>query len=173
MGLARASYAAPPGGGRGGLQPADADLVSRLRALVKRHGGWGFWKYHYRLRKLGVRVNHKRLWRIYQTISLQLGKRRKKKHLPERVKRPLEVPAQPNVCWSLDFMRDALTDGRRFRTLNVVEDWNREVLGIEVDFSLPATRVVALLTTLVSRYGAPARIRVDNGPELISQVLQT
>lgn len=96
-----------------------------------------------------------------------------KKRLPERVKRPLEVPAQPNVCWSLDFLSDALTAGRRLRTLNVVEDWNREVLGIEVDFSLPATRVVALLTTLVSRYGAPARIRVDNGPELISQVLQS
>ena len=66
-----------------------------------------------------------------------------------------------------------LPDGRRFRTLNVVEDWNREVLGIKVDFSLPATRVIALLTTLVSRHGIPARIRVDNGPELISQVLQT
>ena len=106
-------------------------------------------------------------------LCLQLGKRRKKKRLPERVKRPLEVPVQPDVCWSLDLMSDALTDGRRFRTLNVVEDWNREVLGIEVDFSLPATRVVALLTTLVSRYGPPARLRVDNGPELISQVLQT
>ena len=70
-------------------------------------------------------------------------------------------------------MSDALTDGRRFRTLNVVEDWNREVLGIEVDFSLPAARIVALLTILVSRHGVPARIRVDNGPELISQVLQT
>ena len=70
-------------------------------------------------------------------------------------------------------MSDALTDSRRFRTLNVVEDWNREVLGIEVDFSLPATRIVALLTTLVSRHGIPARIRVDNGPELINQVLQT
>ena len=61
------------------------------------------------------------------------------------------MPAQPNGCWSLNFRSDALTDGRRFRTLNVVEDWNREVLGIEVDFSLPATRVVALLTQLVGR----------------------
>ena len=116
-----------------------------MRALVKRHSGWGFWKYYYRLRKLGVVANHKRVWRIYQALGRQLGKRRKKKRLPARVKRPLEVPVQPNVCWSLDLMSDALTDGRRFRTLNVVEDWNREVLGIEVDFSLPATRVVALL----------------------------
>jgi putative transposase len=70
-------------------------------------------------------------------------------------------------------MSDALTDGRRFRTLNVVEDWNREVLGIAVDFSLPATQVVALLAQLVSRHGVPARIRVDNGPERISQLPQT
>ena len=173
VGLARGRYAPPPGGGRGGLQPADAGLVARLRALAKRHGGWGFWKYYHRLRKLRVVVNHKRLWRIYQLMHLQLSKRRKKKRLPERVKRPLKVPTQPNVCWSLDFMSDALTDGRRFRTLNVVEDWNREVLGIEVDFSLPAARVVALLTILVRRHGIPSRIRVDNGPELISQVLQT
>ena len=173
MGLARSSYAPPASGGRGGIQPADAKLVSRLRALVKRHGGWGFWKYYDRLRKLGVAVNHKRVWRIYQALRLQLGKRREMKRLPERVKQPLEVPTQPNVCWSLDFRSDALTDGRRFRTLNVVEDWNREVLGIEIDFSLPATRVVAFLTILVSRHGVPARIRMDNGPELISQVLQT
>ena len=69
-------------------------------------------------------------------------------------------------------MSDALTDARRFHTLNVVEDWNRKVLGIEADFSLPATRVVALLTQLVRRHGVPARIRVDAGPELISQELQ-
>ncbi|MGI4870993.1 MAG: DDE-type integrase/transposase/recombinase [Janthinobacterium lividum] len=83
------------------------------------------------------------------------------------------MPTQPNACWSLDFRSDALSDGCRFRTLNVVEDWNREILGMEVDFPLPAARVVALLTCLVSRPGVPARIRVDNGPELISHVLQT
>ena len=64
MGLARGSYAPPPGGGRGEIQPTAAELVTRLHALVKRHEGWGFWKYYYRLRKLGVVVNHKRLWRI-------------------------------------------------------------------------------------------------------------
>jgi len=69
-------------------------------------------------------------------------------------------------------MSDALTDGRRFRTLNVVEDWNREVLGLEVDFSLPAARVVRLLTQLVERHGPPRQLRIDNGPELISQLLQ-
>lgn len=112
--------------------------------------------------------NHKRLWRLYRAQRLQVGRRRKTRRLPERVKQPLAVPAGPNQCWSLDFMSDALTDGRRFRTLNVVEDRNRQVLGIEVDFSLPAARVVRLLTQLVERHGAPQRLRVDNGPELIS-----
>ena len=122
--------------------------MSRLRALVRRPGGWGFWTYYHRLRQLGVAVNHKRVWRIYQVLRLQLGKRRKKKRLPERVKRPLEVPTQPTVCWSSDLMSDALTDGRRFRTLNVVEDWNREVLGIEADFSLHARPLPSPITAV-------------------------
>lgn len=171
VGLARRSFAPPPGGGRGGTA-ADAPLVDRLLALVARHPGWGFWKYFHRLRKDGETMNHKRLWRIYAAQGLQVGPRPRKQRLPERVRQPLAVPAAPNQCWSLDFMSDALADGRRFRTLNVVEDWNREVLGMEVDFSLPAARVVALLTELVARHGTPAQLRVDNGPELISHALQ-
>ena len=172
VGLARRSFAPPAGGGRGGQAAADAPLIAQLKTLVRRHKGWGFWKYYHRLRKLGEVVNHKRLWRLYRAERLQVGTRPSKQRLPARVQQPLVVPTQPNQCWSLDFMSDALTDGRRFRTLNVVEDWNREVLGIEVDFSLPARRVVALLTELVARHGAPAQLRVDNGPELISHALQ-
>lgn len=173
VGLARDSYDVPPGrGDHRRRQAADEALVAALLALVKRHPGWGFWKYHHRLRKDGLLVNHKRLWRLYQAQRLQLSRRRKKRRLPERVQQPLQVPQEPNQCWSMDFMSDALTDGRRFRTLNVIEDWNREVLGIEVDFSLPAARVVRLLTQLVERHGPPRRLRVDNGPELISQALQ-
>ena len=172
VGLARRSFALPAGGGRGGQAAADAPLITRLQALVKRHKGWGFWKYHHRLRKLGEVVNHKRLWRLYRAERLQVGARPGKQRVPARVQPPLVVPTQPNVCWSLDFRRDALTDGRRFRALNVVEDLNGEVLGIAVDFSLPARRVVALLTDLVARHGAPAQLRVDNGPELISHALQ-
>ena len=88
MGLVRGSYAPPLVGDRGGIQPADAALVTRLQALVKRHWGLGFWKYYYRLRKLGVVVNHKRLWHIYQVLRLQIGKRRKMKRLPKRINRP-------------------------------------------------------------------------------------
>lgn len=169
VGLARRCYAARPAGRRPAV---DAPIVAALLARVARHPGWGFWKYYYRLRKDGVVVNHKRLWRLYRIQRLQVGWRRKKRRLPQRVKQPLLVPAGPNQCWSLDFSSDALTDGRRFRTRNVVEDWNREVLGSEGDFSLPAGRVVRRLEALVERHGPPQRLRVDNGPELISQVLQ-
>ena len=167
--LARSSYEC--GGGATTQLAADAAVTVALQALVARHPGWGFWKYQHRLRKNGLVVNHKRLWRIYQALGLQLGKRRKKRRLPARLKQPLEVPATPNVCWSLDFTGDALTDGRRFRTLNVIDDFNREVLGIEVDFSLPAGRVVRLLAQLVTQHGRPAKLRCDNGPELISSAL--
>jgi putative transposase len=168
-GLARGSYGS---GGKNAKQAlVDEPVQQALQALVARHPGWGFWKYHHRLRKNGVLVNHKRLWRLYQALSLQLGKRRKKRRLPERLKQPLQVPAGPNGCWSLDFTSDALTDGRRFRTLNVIDDFNRQVLGIEVDFSLPATRVVRLLAHLVEQHGRPKKLRCDNGPEFISAAL--
>lgn len=81
------------------------------------------------------------------------------------------MPEAVNGCWSLDFASDVLTDGRRFRTLNVLDDYNRELLGAEIDFSLPASRVVQVLTRLVEYYGRPAQLRTDNGPEFISAKL--
>jgi putative transposase len=77
------------------------------------------------------------------------------------------VTTTANACWSLDFTSDVLTDGRRFRTLNV-HDYNRQLLGVEIDFSLPANRVVQMLTRLIDCYGYPARLRTDNGLEFIS-----
>ena len=94
--------------------------------------------------------------------------RRRTKRLPARVKQPLAVPPSTNVCWSLDFTSDVLTDGRRFRTLNVLDDYNRQLLGVEIDVELPASRVVQVLTRLVECHGRPAQLRTDNGPEFIS-----
>jgi putative transposase len=94
--------------------------------------------------------------------------RRLKKRLPARVKQPLLVLEAANACWSLDFTSDVLTDGRRFRTLNVLDDYNWQLLGVEIDFSLPAARVVQVLTRLLECYGRPAQLRADNGPEFIS-----
>ena len=101
-----------------------------LEETIKKHPSWGFWKVFHRLRKQGWCTNHKRIWRIYKALGLNLP-RKNKRRIPPRLKQPLVVPMAHNECWSLDFMTDALTDGRRFRTLNVIDDYNRQVLGIE------------------------------------------
>ena len=97
--------------------------------------------------------------------------RRTKKRLPRRPRQPLAVPAAVNVVWSIDFMSDALYDGRRFRTLNVLDEGVREALAIEIDTSLPSKRVVRVLTRLVEMRGIPQAIRMDNGPELVAEAL--
>ena len=99
-------------------------------------------------------------------------RRRAKKRLPERVKQQLSVPDQPNQVWSVDFMSDTLVDGRRFRLFNVMDDFNRESLAIEVDTSLPSLRVIRVLEKLIKQRGKPANIRCDNGPEFISHKLE-
>ena len=148
--LARNGYGS---GSRAATQlAADAPVTAALQALVARHPGWGFWKYHYRLRENGLVISHKRLWRLYQALGLQLGKRRKKRRLPARLKQPLQVPVAPDVCWLPDFTGDALTDGRRFLTLNVIDNFDREALGIEVDFSQPTGRIVRLLAQFITQY---------------------
>ncbi len=98
-------------------------------------------------------------------------RRRAKKRLPARAKQALFQPEQPNQVWSIDFMCDSLWDGRRFRLLNIIDDFNREVLAIETDTSLPALRVIRVLTNLLANRGKPEMIRVDNGPEFISNKL--
>ena len=101
------------------------------------------------------------LWRVYCELLLNLP-RRGKKRLPARIKQPLEAAGQPNQGWSCDFMSDALWSGRRFRTFNVIDEFNREGLRIEVDTSLPAARVIRALNELVEVRGAPLSIRLDN-----------
>lgn len=84
---------------------------------------------------------------------------------------PITIPQQPNQTWSIDFMSDSLTSGRRFRTFNVIDDFNREGLGIEVDTSLPTQRIIRVLDRIAAQRGYPKAIRCDNGPELRSSVL--
>jgi len=110
------------------------------------------------------------LWRVYCQLNLNLP-RRGKKRLPARIRQPLEAGHQPNQGWSCDFMSDALWSGRRFRTFNVIDEFNREALRIEIDTSLPAARVIRALNELVEVRGAPLSIRLDNGPEFIAHAL--
>jgi putative transposase len=135
-----------------------------LTDLVARHPTIGFWQSFYRMRYQGKAWNHKRVRRIYRQMKLNV-RRRAKKRLPGRIKQPLAIPAQANHTWSIDFMSDSLVDGRRFRVLNVMDDFNRESLALEVDTSLPSLRVKRVLERLIMQRSKPSIIRVDNGPE--------
>jgi putative transposase len=149
----------------------DSSLIEALHELVARHPTIGFWKCYYRLRRKGYGCNHKRLYRVYTMLKLNV-RRKAKRRIPRRIKEPLLVPETINQGWSMDFMCDSLVDGRRFRLLNIIDDYNRESLAIEVDSSLPALRVIRTLQRLIEIRTKPNRIRVDNGPEFISDKLQ-
>ena len=149
----------------------DGSLIEALHQLVEKHPTIGFWKCYYRLRRKGCDCNHKRLYRVYTLLGLNV-RRKAKRRVPQRIKEPLSVPATINQGWSMDFMCDSLTDGRRFRLLNIIDDHNRESLAIEIDTSLPALRVIRTLQRLIELRTKPQSIRVDNGPEFISNKLQ-
>ncbi|EBT2497838.1 TPA: IS3 family transposase [Salmonella enterica subsp. enterica serovar Bahrenfeld] len=115
--------------------------------------------------------NHKRIHRIYCLLKLNF-RRKGKQRLPVRNPSPLATPEALNQSWSVDFMHDALVCGRRFRTFNVVDDFNREAsLSIEIDLNLPALRVVRVLDRIAANRGYPVMLRMDNGPEFISLTL--
>ena len=149
---------------------ADDEIVERLNILVDKHPSIGFWKCFYRLKRQGYTWNHKKVYRVYSAMRLNI-RRRHKKRLPARAKQALFVPGAINQVWSVDFMSDSLWDGRKFRLLNIVDDYNREVLSVETDTSLPTIRLIRVLDQLKEYRGLPEMIRVDNGPEFISHRL--
>ena len=146
---------------------ADSEIAGKLREKADDQPRWGFRKLYHALRNAGYGWNHKRMHRVYRMLKLHLRVKRGKR-LPRRNPLPLAQTGQYNECWSVDFMSDSLLTGRRFRTLNVIDDFNREGLGIEVDTSLPAVRVTKVLDRIAEQRGYPERIRVDNGPEFTS-----
>jgi putative transposase len=145
----------------------DRPVIELLNGLVARRPRWGFWKLYDRSRLDGQRINHKRLHRVYCAMKLNLP-RRTKRRLPQRLRQPLAAPNRLNEIWALDFMADALYGGRAFRTLNVIDEGNREVLGIEIATSIPARRVIRVMEQLVELHGKPRALRLDNGSELTS-----
>jgi putative transposase len=149
--------------------PGDDEIIAALNAVVEKRPRWGFWKCYDRLRLNGHAWNHKRVYRVYKAMKLNLP-RRTKRRLPKRVQQPMVVEARANAGWSMDFMSDTLYQGRRFRTLNILDEGVREVLDIVIDTSIPGARVVRTLDRLIEWRGKPKAIRVDNGPEYLSQV---
>ena len=135
----------------------DQEVIEVLNEIVARKPRWGFWKLHDRLRLDGYCINHKRLHRVYCSMSLNLP-RRTKRRLPPRPRRPLSLAQGLNQVWAIDFMADALYGGR----------WFREALAIEVAQSIPSLRVIRVLEQLIEMHGKPKALRLDNGAESTS-----
>ena len=161
VGLSRTAFYRVP---KSSVERDDA-VISVLSGMVAKRPRWGFWKCYDRMRIEGHLWNHKRVHRVYCALRLNLP-RRTKRRLPTRQPLPLEAPGVLNRIWSLDFMHDALYDGRRFRTLNVLDDGNRQALGIEVATSIPSQRAIRVMDQLIDLHGKPAALRLDNGSEL-------
>jgi len=143
-------------------------IENLLKKFSAQHPTYGFQKLYQMIRMNHYSVNHKRVYRIYCDLKLNL-KVKPKKRLAPRTKVTLVQPNTINHCWSLDFMSDALCNGRRIRTANVIDDCNREALGILVSFSLTSKRITKWLDQIAISRGYPSHIRVDNGPENISK----
>lgn len=146
-------------------------VIAKLQELSEQLPTRGFDNYYGRLRQQGYSWSRNKVLRVYRLMKLSL-RRKHKKRLPSRIKEPLTVPCMPNDTWSIDFMSDALTDGRKIRVLNITDDFNREALAIETGLSFPAERVIRVLNILEEEVGLPQNIRVDNGPEFISKKLR-
>lgn len=151
-------------------RPDDGPLKERLTALAGQKRRYGYRRLHVLLLREGWLLNWKRTYRVYHEAGLMV-RRRKRKRIAGIERQEKVMATGPNQSWSMDFVSDGFVDGRRLRCLNIVDDFTKECLAIEVDTSLPGRRVVSVLERLAEMRGLPKSITVDNGPEFISKVL--
>jgi putative transposase len=147
----------------------DAGLRDRLKALGEQYPRYGYLMLHAMLKSEGLVVNRKRTYRLYKALGMQVRTKRRRKLVRPRI--PMVVPTHVNERWSLDFVHDQLTDGRRIRVLNIVDDFSRACVGQLVDTSISGLRVTRYLDELAQVRELPASIVMDNGPELTSKAM--
>ncbi|MGA0129564.1 MAG: IS3 family transposase [Burkholderiales bacterium] len=153
-------------------KPLDEPLKARMREIASTRVRFGFWRIYVLMRREGWKVNHKRIYRLYKAegLNLRTKRPRRRKAAANRMDR-IELTA-PNQSWSMDFVSDALFDGKKFRALTVVDNFTRECLAIEVGQSLTGDDVVRVLSKVREERGThPIRTQADNGPEFISLAL--
>jgi putative transposase len=150
-------------------KPEEA-VRERLRALAQERVRFGYRRLHALLAREGLVVNHKRTYRLYREEGLAI-RRKKSKRLRSEYRGNPQPATRPNERWEMDFVEDALSNGRKLRALTMVDAFTRECPHIEVDTSLPSLRVIRVLNQLAEVRGLPAIIRVDNGPEFFSKAL--
>lgn len=148
----------------------DTSIRERLHALAIERPRFGYRRLHVLLRRDGILINHKRVYRLYRAAGLTVRRRMRKRVARSRVDRP-SMGLVPNASWTLDFMSDALGWGRRIRVLSVLDTCTREALAIEVNTSLPSAAVIQVLERVIGDRGQPQDIVMDNGPELTSRRL--
>lgn len=153
------------------IAPDQAPLRARIRELAADRPRYGYQRIYILLRREGWHVNHKRVLRLYRLEGLSLRSKRPKRHVSASNRIARAVATDLNESWSMDFVTDALFNGRRFRVLTIVDNFSRESLGMLVDRKITGEMVSTFLTTLGYHRGAPGSIRVDNGPEFISKAL--
>jgi putative transposase len=151
-------------------RPDDKKLAERLTTLAGQKRRYGYRRLHVLLRREGWLINRKRTYRVYHAAGLMV-RRRKRKRIAGVERQVKVVALAPNQSWSMDFVSDGFVDGRRLRCLNIVDDFTKECLAIEVDTSLPGRRVVSVLERLAQSRGLPQSVTVDNGPEFVSKAL--
>ena len=147
----------------------DSEVTQKLQALAELYPTRGFDDYYGKIRNEGLAWNRKRVLRVYRSIKLGL-RRKHKRRLPARVKESLQQAISPNESYSMDFMSDALTTGRKLRVLKIMDDCTRESLAAYADYSIPSERVIETLKQVIAERAKPKQIRVDNGPEFTSKV---
>lgn len=145
----------------------DTEVIETINTMIEGHPRWCFWKTSRALRRKGHGWNHKRVYRLYCNLTL-IQKRRVKNRLPERFNQSLLVPSVPTQVWSSDLMSDMLYSGKRFRTVNMIDDFNREAIHIKVDTSITGRRLIPILMCLRLEWGLPHVLRVDNRPQFFS-----
>lgn len=152
------------------IRPDDAHLREAMKKIAAERRRFGYRRIHVMLERQGISMNQKKLRRLYREEKLQVRKRGgRKRALGTR--RPMVLPSRANERWSLDFVSDAFTDGRRFRVLAVVDDYSRECLALVADTSLSGIRMTRELNTIIQRRGKPRTIVSDNGTEMTSMAV--
>ena len=151
-------------------RPDDRDLRERMKAIAHERRRFGYRRVHILLKREGYMVNHKKLFRLYREEKLAVRRRGDRKRAIG-TRAPMMIPLAPNERWSLDFVSDQLTDGRRFRILAIVDDCTRECLALVADTSLSGFRVARELDRLIIERGRPKMIVSDNGSELTSNAI--
>lgn len=123
------------------------------------------------VRKKHPQYGHSQIRRVYEQSGFSLSKKLRRR-IKDNPSNPIDIPFERNIEWAIDFMSDALFDGRRIRTLNIIDHFNRQCKGIKVGINLPARVVIAYLEQRIELYGKPKKIRTDNGPEFRSKLFQ-